>query len=61
MKNNSFKNSIDDTVFEIFVYIVLGITLILVIYPLYFILIASFSDPVGVNTGKAMFFLYNPS
>ncbi len=61
MKNNSIKNSIDDTVFEIFVYIVLGITLILVIYPLYFILIASFSDPVGVNTGKAMFFLYNPS
>lgn len=41
-----------DFVFDVFNYIVLGIVLVLVLYPLYFIIIASVSDPDAINTGK---------
>ena len=40
----------------IFNYAVLGIITVLVLYPLYFIVIASFSDPDAINTGQVVFF-----
>ena len=45
-----------DRVFDVMNYVILTICLLIVAYPLYFIVIASISDPVDVNTGKV--FLY---
>jgi putative aldouronate transport system permease protein len=46
------KESIPDRIFNIFNIIILTAVLIIIIYPLYFIVIASFSDPYLVNSGK---------
>ena len=45
-----------DRVFDTMNYVILTICLLVVAYPLYFIVIASISDPVEVNAGKV--FLY---
>ena len=45
-----------DRVFDIMNYVILTTCLLVVAYPLYFIVIASISDPVDVNAGKV--FLY---
>ena len=45
-----------DRVFDVMNYVILTICLLVVAYPLYFIVIASISDPVDVNAGKV--FLY---
>ena len=55
-KHNYFKRSKEDIFFDIFNYAVLGIITVLVLYPLYFIVIASFSDPDAINTGQVVFF-----
>ena len=44
-----------DIAFDIFNYTLLGAITILVLYPLYFIVIASFSDPDFINTGQVVF------
>jgi len=43
-----------DRVFDVINYILMGIILIVVMYPLYFVIIASFSDPTYVNAGQTM-------
>lgn len=45
-----------DLLFDLFNYALLGIITILVLYPLYFIIIASFSDPDYINTGQVVLF-----
>lgn len=55
-KHNFFKRSKEDIFFDIFNYAVLGIITVLVLYPLYFMVIASFSDPDAINTGQVVFF-----
>lgn len=55
-KHNFFKRSKEDIFFDIFNYAILGIITVLVLYPLYFIVIASFSDPDAINTGQVVFF-----
>ena len=45
------KPTMQDRVLQIVLYVVLSIALIVVIYPLFFVIIASISDPVRVNTG----------
>lgn len=42
----------DDRAFEVVTGIGLGVISLLVLYPLYFVIIASISDPALVNTGK---------
>ena len=44
-----------DTIFSILLYTISIIIMIIVIYPLWFIVIASFSDPSAVGTGKVWF------
>lgn len=44
------KNS--DTVFNVVNYVILGLVVLVIAYPLYYILIASFSDPYQVYAGK---------
>jgi len=43
-----------DRVFDVCNYIFLGLILFLVMYPLYFVVIASFSDPTYVNAGETL-------
>ncbi len=47
--------SMADRLFDIFNYTALGLVALMVLYPLYFIVIASFSDPVAINNGKVSF------
>lgn len=42
--------------FDIILYIMLALALLIVVYPLYFVLIASVSDPIEVTSGRVMFF-----
>ncbi|HML48972.1 MAG TPA: carbohydrate ABC transporter permease, partial [Clostridia bacterium] len=46
------RESLGDRVFNAVNLILMGIVLLLVLYPLYYIVIASISDPVLVNTGQ---------
>lgn len=48
----SIKSSPGDLIFDIVNYAVMGLIIVLVAYPLYFVIIASFSDPVHVMAGK---------
>ena len=45
-----------DTVFNFFVYLGLGLLALIIVYPLYFIVIASASDPMLVGTGKVLLY-----
>lgn len=49
------KTSKGDRTFNIFSYIILTLVLIIVAYPLYFVIVASFSDPIQVGTGQVWF------
>lgn len=46
------KLSREDKIFDLINYIVLGLVSLLVLYPLYFMVIASFSSPEMVNSGQ---------
>ena len=48
------KRSKEDLIFDLLNYIVLGAFLLIVLYPLYFIIIASFSDPSRVLSGDVI-------
>ena len=53
MKNkNTIRLSRQDRVFEIISYVILTLLSLLVLYPLYFVVIASFSSPQMVNAGQ---------
>jgi putative aldouronate transport system permease protein len=56
MKKNKIALSFGDTIFNIAIYTMITFATIVVAYPLYFVLIASVSDPVYVNSGY--FLLY---
>lgn len=49
------KKSREDRTFDIINYVILGIVALVVLYPLYFVLIASFSSPDAINSGEIMF------
>lgn len=50
------KTTKEDLIFNIVNYSVLSLALVIVIYPLYFSFIASFSNPQSVYQGKVVFF-----
>lgn len=53
---HSFKNqSWPDRIFDICNYLLLGLAAACILYPLYFIVISSFSDPVAINNGQVSF------
>lgn len=55
MSWQKWKNSsTTDKIFDITVLVVLSVILVLVVYPLYFIVIASFSDANAVNRGEVL-------
>ena len=51
---SKYKSTPGDRLFDIVNVTILTLSTLLVLYPLYFVLIASFSDPVLVNSGKVM-------
>lgn len=51
------SQSISDKIFDIVNYGILILITLCVIYPLYFIVIASFSDPVAINNGEVVFWI----
>ena len=58
-KNKAKKRiaiSKEDRRFDIFCYSVMALALIIAVYPLYFMAIASISSPEKVMTGKVVFF-----
>lgn len=54
--SSKIKESRDNLIFDIFVYAFLTIALIVVLYPLYFVVIASFSDPYMVLRGDVVWY-----
>ena len=54
MKSN-LRSARSDIAFNVILYGVSGIVLLLVAYPMWFILIASFSDPSAVSNGRVWF------
>ena len=48
-----------DKIFYAINALILGLLAVIIIYPLYFIIIASFSDPDAVLGGKVVFFPVN--
>lgn len=50
------KRSREDLIFDIIVTSVLTLLAMIVLYPLYFVVIASFSNPDFVNSGKIVFY-----
>lgn len=51
---HTYRNSRSDRVFDILVYVLLIVAGLIVLYPLYFMVIASFSDPVYTNSGQVV-------
>lgn len=52
-KHRNFRTqALSDKLFDIVNHMLLGIAVLLVLYPMYFIIIASFSDPVAINNGQ---------
>mgnify|MGYP004464032063 FL=1 len=49
------KMSRDDLIYEIITKMFLVVVMIAIIYPVYFVLVASFSDPIYVNSGEMLF------
>ena len=52
IKRKKIKNSYHDIIFNVIVYGLAAATLLIVLYPLYFVVIASFSDPSAVASGQ---------
>jgi putative aldouronate transport system permease protein len=52
IKENKIRDSRSDKAFQIILYIIAVIILFIVLYPLYFVVIASFSDPSAVAGGQ---------
>ena len=51
---HKMRRSKSDLAFDIFNYVLLGLAALIVLYPLYFVVIASFSDPDAINTGRVV-------
>lgn len=57
LKNkNKIKDPLGDKIFYFCVYILLAALLVIVIYPVFFVVIASVSDPLYVNSGDLLFY-----
>ena len=55
VSTNKVKKSREDWIFDIILYTIGVLLIIITLYPMYFIVIASFSDPAAVSNGQIMF------
>ena len=61
MKNNVIPRTSADKAFDTLDYILLTIAFLLVAYPLYFVVIASVSDPIAVYEGRVILYPIKPT
>ncbi len=62
MRRNKLRNlSTGDRVFTIVIYVLLSIILVIILYPLIFVVSASFSDPQAVISGEVVLFPVRPT
>ncbi|NLB39060.1 MAG: carbohydrate ABC transporter permease, partial [Clostridiales bacterium] len=54
-RKHAMGRSRSDIIFDSIIFILLTLATLLVAYPLYFVVISSFSDPVAVASGKVTF------
>lgn len=54
MKTKAVKRCREDVIFDTVIFIVLTLILFIVAYPLYWVIISSFSDPTAVSAGKVL-------
>ena len=54
MKTKAVKRCREDIIFDTVIFIVLTLILFIVAYPLYWVIISSFSDPTAVSAGKVL-------
>ena len=54
MKTKPVKRCRDDVIFDTVIFIILTLILFVVAYPLYWVIISSFSDPTAVSAGKVL-------
>ena len=50
------KKSMSDRGFDLFIYTLAGIMLLVMLYPMYFVIIASISDPAAVSSGNILLY-----
>ncbi len=55
-KKNHIREPIEDRIFNVIIHIILFAIILVVLYPLYFVLVASFSDPIYVNSGDLLLY-----
>ena len=55
-RTNRIHETTSDRIFNFVIHFILIVVLIIIIYPLYFVLVASFSDPSYVNSGALLLF-----
>lgn len=55
-KTSSIRRSRADKAFDVIDYILMGLAFLVVAYPLYFVIIASISDPIAIYEGKVILF-----
>ena len=55
MKTKPVKRCREDVIFDTVIFIILTLILFVVAYPLYWVIISSFSDPTAVSAGKVLF------
>ena len=58
-RNNALKDTRGDKVFFVFNTLFLALLALIILYPIYFIVIASFSDPDAVLGGQVVLFPVN--
>ncbi len=58
---NKSPGGMSDKTFRILTYLFMGIIMLIIIYPLYYVVIASFSDPFEVFSGKTFFWVSRPT
>ena len=54
MKTKPVKRCREDVIFDTVIFIILTLILFVVAYPLYWVIISSFSDPTAVSVGKVL-------
>ena len=54
MKTRPVKRCREDVIFDTVIFIILTLILFVVAYPLYWVIISSFSDPTAVSAGKVL-------
>ena len=60
-KKKKIRQSRVDVAFDVFNTVLMVLLMFLILYPLYFTVIASFSDPYAVVNGKVIFWPVNPT